>query len=349
MKRKDSRMIRRRDFLISTAGLAGVAVPGVGWAAAKPCPPPSLSVSGGTARADACTTRIGILPAFQLNSPAASGTYAWTVGHAFRQGDVPAGSYVTSDASSTQCDVRNFWPDGSVKFAVISGISAFQQNQPSAVVLSTTTTSPASGNVAEPSDVDAEVVFSGGVTGTCSLRSVLGVNKEAWGSRVAGGRVRKFLGPVMSEFHYFVPTSDAHVCVWFYVRRYVTGATEVETVVENGWLMWRARARRLLRIGDRRWVGAVLRCFEPSAPYALVSGRLDWCRSGHHAGARCGLPAGYETGAELRLHESVGGRVVWPGNRGQSGAVRAGQFSREHGRRGRQGQPSASLGGSLLH
>ena len=66
-KQKGLKPIRRRDFLISTAGLAGAALPGVGWAAAKPCPPPSLSVTGGSTVSSRCSAVTGILPAFELD------------------------------------------------------------------------------------------------------------------------------------------------------------------------------------------------------------------------------------------------------------------------------------------
>jgi hypothetical protein len=149
---------------------------------------------------------------------------------------VPSGSHIAADSNSFQAEVRNRWSDGSVKFAVLSGVSTFAQNQPKVVALSTANSVPAGANVAEPTSLEVAVAFSGGVSGTYTLQSVLGVDKESWGSKSTGGRVRKILGPVMSEFHYYVPTGDAHVAVWFFVRRYSSGATEVETVIENGWL-----------------------------------------------------------------------------------------------------------------
>jgi hypothetical protein len=235
MKPKDPRFIRRREFLISTATLAGVGLPAIGWAASKPCPPSTLSVTGGSSTTSSCASSGG-LPVLTLTSAAVSGIYPWTFGQAFRKGDVPNGSYITGDSSGFQAEVRNRWSDGSVKFAVLSGISSFTQGQPRAVGLSTTSSTPVGTNVAEPSSLDVSVAFSGGVSGTYALQSVLGLDKESWGSKATGGRVRKILGPVMSEFHYYVPTSDPHIAVWFFVRRYSTGATEVETVIENGWL-----------------------------------------------------------------------------------------------------------------
>ena len=235
MKPKDPRFIRRREFLISTATLAGAGLPAIGWAASKPCPPSILSVTGGSSTTTSCASS-GALPVLTLTSTAASGTYPWTFGQAFRQGDVPNGSYITADSNGFQAEVRNRWSDGSVKFAVLSGVSNFTQGQPRAVGLSINNSAPVGTNVSEPTSLDVSVAFSGGVSGTYTLQSVLGVDKESWGSKSTGGRVRKILGPVMSEFHYYVPTSDPHVAVWFFVRRYSTGATEVETVVENGWL-----------------------------------------------------------------------------------------------------------------
>lgn len=236
MKRKDWQPINRRDFLVSTATLAGMGLPAAGWASSRPCPPSTLSVTGGGATSASCSAASGQLPVLTLSSAAPSGTYPWTFGQAFRKGDVPGGSYITGDANAFQAEVRNRWSDGSVKFAVLSGISAFTQHQPRAVALTTSNSTTSGSNVSEPTSLDVSVAFSGAVSGTVSLQSVLGVDKESWGSGSTGGRVRKMLGPVMSEFHYYLPTNDAHVTVWFFVRRYVTGATEVETVVENGWL-----------------------------------------------------------------------------------------------------------------
>jgi hypothetical protein len=84
----------------------------------------------------------------------------------------------------------------------------------------------------------------------------------------------------MSEFHYYVPTSDDHVSLWFYVRRFADGATEVETVVENGWLFAPGPGRKdyavdLVISGRTRFSGSS----ESLAPYALEPRRLGRCRS----------------------------------------------------------------------
>ena len=64
------------------------------------------------------------LPVLGLTSDT-GGSIPFTVGHAFRQGDVPAGSSVVSaDAASLQCVPWNHWPDGSIKQAWLCGTAA---------------------------------------------------------------------------------------------------------------------------------------------------------------------------------------------------------------------------------
>jgi hypothetical protein len=51
--------MKRRDFLVSTVGVAGAAIPGIGFSQAKPCPPPSLSAAGGTSVSTPCVNPTG--------------------------------------------------------------------------------------------------------------------------------------------------------------------------------------------------------------------------------------------------------------------------------------------------
>jgi len=46
--------MKRRDFLLESAGLAGALIPGIGLTQERPCPPPTLAVNAGTAVATAC-------------------------------------------------------------------------------------------------------------------------------------------------------------------------------------------------------------------------------------------------------------------------------------------------------
>lgn len=175
------------------------------------------------------------------------GTQPFTVGQAFKKGDIPIGSAITMSCTQHQADVRNRWSDGSVKFAVLSGVSA-----PGTITVRRDGSPYSATNVAEP-DVDAVVSFSevvdhsGATVAAGAFSASLAVARangaQAW-SRTAAHRIRQILGPVMSEFHYFAPTADEHTHVWFYVRAYQTGAVEVDTVVQNGWTMVANPGRR---------------------------------------------------------------------------------------------------------
>lgn len=178
-----------------------------------------------------------------MTSPTASGSQPWTFGQAFKQGDIPSNQFVAvaSGASAFQADVRNRWPDGSVKFAVLSGLSTFASNT-ATVSIANSGNAPSGSTVAEPTTLtNTTVALSPGsgsfplATGaTYNINSVLGIDRSTW-SRGNGGRVRQILGTVMSEFHYYQPTNDAQVSLWWYLRVYSNGATEIEVAVENGW------------------------------------------------------------------------------------------------------------------
>jgi hypothetical protein len=49
---------QRRDFILGSANVAGALIPGLAWAA-EPCPPPRVSLSGGTSVATACEITTG--------------------------------------------------------------------------------------------------------------------------------------------------------------------------------------------------------------------------------------------------------------------------------------------------
>jgi hypothetical protein len=165
--------------------------------------------------------------------------------------------------SQFQADVRNRWADGSVRFAVLSGVA------PAGTVTIVKGGTPyTAANVAEP-NIAAVVAFAGVVDAnggavagggfSADIATARANGSGSW-SRTSARKVREMLGPVMSEFHYFVPTADAHTHVWFYVRAYASGQTEVETVVQNGWTQVANPGRRTYNVtvtvgGSQRYSG----------------------------------------------------------------------------------------------
>jgi hypothetical protein len=164
---------------------------------------------------------------------------AWTFGQVFRRGDFP--QHVTAVATAGtllafQADVRNRWPDGSVKFAVLSGIGAQK--------LSLRPTATAPTGTVDLGSVVANVRFSNILNPSSSAQlpgpvTVTMPNTEASAvfgadpANHAAGLVRKIAGPVMTEYHYYAPVpGERHLAVWWYVRAYSNGAREIETMVE---------------------------------------------------------------------------------------------------------------------
>jgi hypothetical protein len=148
-----------------------------------------------------------------------------TAGMAFRQGEFPQGI----SSSLAQVGVKNRWPDGSVKLAVVSWDDA--------------TISPTSRKT---------ITFKQGSTGggpvsLAGLRALapdVSVSLDPYGrvglgALIGGTPFRTWqTGPLCSEWHWRAPVgSDPTLVVWFYVRLYASGALWVRVGVENGYTM----------------------------------------------------------------------------------------------------------------
>jgi len=166
------------------------------------------------------------------------GSVPWTAGAVFREADVP--DYISSNTVPFQVDVMNRWPDGSVKFAIVSGIS------PNGEVVLKRSSTPTGGTNVSPiiaGDVGNTFVTIDGVN-IYLVNSIppTGADLTAYsgssGTQPAvAGKIRDWLvGPVMRESHYYAPVpSKPGLGVFWYVRKYQNGAVEIETIVENGW------------------------------------------------------------------------------------------------------------------
>ncbi len=164
---------------------------------------------------------------FTLTS-AATATQPFTIGHAFRRGDVTAGQGVVVTGATAQVTPKNYWPDGSLKFAVISGTAALTAATPLQITLTGGTAS--AGTALTTTDLKAT-----GVTASIACTSFGTVSwattdwDSPFASWVSGHRMtswvyRKAIG------------ADAHLVGWLEVRLYAGGEVEVLPWVENGYL-----------------------------------------------------------------------------------------------------------------
>ncbi|MBV6416818.1 MAG: hypothetical protein CMLOHMNK_01433 [Steroidobacteraceae bacterium] len=104
--------MKRRDFLVSTATMAGAAIPVVGFGQSKPCPPPGVSAGGGTTASTTCANEsvaadwaariagAGVVWHHNFDSAAEVNQFRWTNGPGNDPGGLgPGGQYVTHQAS----------------------------------------------------------------------------------------------------------------------------------------------------------------------------------------------------------------------------------------------------------
>lgn len=160
------------------------------------------------------------LTTFTVTS-ANAGQQPFTVGHAFKQGDIPSGQTLTG----LQCSIKNAWPDGSAKYAILSGYATLTANVARTVGCQIGT-APSGSNITTSalSSVTASIGYA---SDTASFGS------GDWGSPFQ----TLTAGPLMSSWTYRKPIgSDAHLVAWLEVRAYSSGAVEVLPWIENGYI-----------------------------------------------------------------------------------------------------------------
>lgn len=193
---------------------------------------------------------------FSLKAATAQAAAPFCVGFAFRQGDVPAGSNVTSTFASVQVTVRNRWPDGSLKFAQIAGRASVPAGQAVAIRLEATSSAIPSGTALSTADLrrtGAKAEVGCGDFGTVSWIDADWDNPfDTWVS-----------GPLMSSWIYRKPVGkDPHLVAWLEVRLYAGGQVEVLPWIENGYLRVAAPVNKLANYtfslgGTQRFSGSI--------------------------------------------------------------------------------------------
>jgi hypothetical protein len=174
---------------------------------------------------------------FTLTSATSNAAAPFVLGHAFKRGDVPAGSQLVGSIANLQVTPKNAWPDGSLKFAVVAGRAALTANTPLAVALSLGT--PAASTALTTADLKATGITAAIGTDTFGSASWSGVDWDApfmaWVS-----------GPEMSSWIYRKPVgSDVHLVGWLEVRLFAGGAVEVLPWIENGYILVAAPTNKL--------------------------------------------------------------------------------------------------------
>lgn len=164
-----------------------------------------------------------------LTSAAGGSNLPFAVGHAFRQGDVPSGSALGGTDQALQVTPKNYWPDGSLKFAIVAGRRTLSAGVTASIGLAVNGSSATGANLTTASlkatGVTASIEY--GAYGTVSWTTT------DWDSPFQS----LTSGPELSVWTYRKPIgSDAHLVGWLEVRLYADGRVQVLAWVENGYL-----------------------------------------------------------------------------------------------------------------
>jgi hypothetical protein len=211
--------------LILAACSAGEAPGGAAAGSAEAGSGPDGGTEAGDADVDVGVTRTS----FSLTSPA-SGKFPFTLGQGFRQGDVPNGRFIAASIPHAQMTVKNRWPDGSIKFAIVAGQAELSANQPLQVTLATSASAPVGAplSTADLAAAGVKATVGAGAFGSVSWSGA------DWEQPFAPW----ISGAEMSSWIYRKPVgTDPHLVAWLEVRLYAGGAVDVLPWVENGYLM----------------------------------------------------------------------------------------------------------------
>ncbi|MBI3348050.1 MAG: hypothetical protein HY020_12685 [Burkholderiales bacterium] len=167
---------------------------------------------------------------FSLRAAAAVTQAPFSLGFAFKKGDVPSGSSVSATTPAFQVVIKNRWPDGSAKFAVLSGLATVSASTPLVLALSkiaAPSTTPTALSTAQLKATAATATIDAGGLGSATWSG------SDWDTPFSNW----IAGPQMSSwiFRKRVGT-DAHLVAWLEVRLYANGALEVLPWIENGYL-----------------------------------------------------------------------------------------------------------------
>jgi hypothetical protein len=164
-----------------------------------------------------------------LLSPSGGAGLPFSVGQALREGHVPSGSSILADVPNVQVVIKNRWPDGSAKFAIVSGHVDLSANTWRSIGMSVNA-APAAATPVSLADLKA--------TGASASIQFGSFGTASWSAGDWDTPTQSWVsGPQMSSWIFRKPIgSDPHLTAWLEVRTYKGGRVEVLPWVENGYL-----------------------------------------------------------------------------------------------------------------
>lgn len=161
-------------------------------------------------------------------SAGATGNVPFALGFCFKQGHIPSGQSVSAGTAEIQATIKNRWPDGSAKFAVIAGVASSVAGRAETISLQASTSSP-TGAALTTADLRATGIIASIECGSFGSATWSGADWDTPQSNWVSG-------PLMSSWIYRRPVgSDAHLVSWLEVRLFAGGQVEVLPWIENGY------------------------------------------------------------------------------------------------------------------
>ena len=201
----------------------------------------------------------------------------YSLGQAFRPGDVKAGSSLTPSSGSLQVTIKNRWPDGSAKFAVLAGRVDLTGGVPLRLALVASASAPANSALALSSLKAAAgtAVIDAGSFGRAQWATT------AWDAPFA----QWVSGPEMSCWLYRQPLgTDPHLVAWLEIRLYAGGAVEALPWIENGYLNVNSPVNKAATFSFT-WGGSVRFSRAIDLPHHCRTPLLDGAALSHWLGA----------------------------------------------------------------
>jgi hypothetical protein len=186
---------------------------------------------------------------------AAGGEHPFTLGYVFKAGEVPAGSFAHCTLPASQVIVKNTWPDGSAKFALVSGRATMASATPLKAQFSVDSVKPV-GLALSTAQLRETGVVAGVNCGPFGDVNWAGVD---WDSPF----LNWVSGPQMSSWIYRKAVgSDVHLVAWLEVRLWAGGAVEILPWIENGYVrvlgpINKAATYTFILGGTQRFTGAI--------------------------------------------------------------------------------------------
>lgn len=218
---------RRRFMTLFGSGVASLTLSACGGANEEETAIQSKQLPMLTVRGSTSTTGTTVA-SFQLSSVTGGTNLPFTMGYAFKKGQIPSGTYLVGSIAELQVTPKNNWPDGSLKFAIVSGRATLSAGTPLTVNLVV-------GNKNTVTPLTTENLRVTGVTASVSAGSfgMVSWTPADWANPFATW----VSGPFMSSWLYRKQVgSDAHLVAWLEVRLYRGGAVEILPWIENGYL-----------------------------------------------------------------------------------------------------------------